>query len=64
MPKLKSKKALMKRVKVTGSGELKYIHPYRRHLAPNKTHKQKVHLRHDGIMDASDFKRVKTIVNK
>jgi large subunit ribosomal protein L35 len=64
MPKMKSKRALMKRVKVTGSGELKYIHPYRRHLAPNKTHKQKMHLRKDGIVDSTDFKRIKFLISK
>lgn len=64
MPKIKSKKALNKRVKVTGSGKIKYIHPYRRHLAPNKTHKQKMHLRHDGIMDATDYKRIKPLIEK
>lgn len=64
MPKMKSKRALMKRIKVTGSGKIKYIHPYRRHLAPNKTHKQKVHLRSDGILDSTDYGRIRFLITK
>lgn len=64
MPKMKSKRALMKRVKVTGSGKLKFIHAYRRHLAPHKTHKEKLHLKNDGIIDKTDYKRIKYAVNK
>lgn len=64
MPKMKSKRALMKRVKVTGSGELKFDHAYRRHLAPNKTHKQKRHLRKAGLIDKTDFKRIRFLVSK
>ena len=39
MPKMKSKRALMKRIRVTGSGKIKRDCAYRRHLAPNKTSK-------------------------
>ena len=45
MPKMKSKKALTKRIKVTGSGKVRRHHAYVSHLAPHKTHKQKRHLR-------------------
>ena len=45
MPKMKTKRALAKRVKQTGTGKLKRGHAYTSHLAPRKTHKQKVHLR-------------------
>ena len=41
MPKMKSKKALTKRIKVTGSGKVSRHHAYVSHLAPHKTHKQK-----------------------
>ena len=41
MPKMKTKKALAKRVKRTGSGKLKRQHAYVSHYAGNKTQKQK-----------------------
>ena len=40
MPKMKTKRALAKRVKVTGKGKLKRHSAYTSHLAPRKTHKQ------------------------
>lgn len=64
MPKMKSKRALMKRVKVTGSGKLKRDCAYRRHLAPNKTHKQKRHLRKATLVSESDMKRIKYLISK
>ncbi|MBO4218276.1 MAG: 50S ribosomal protein L35 [Erysipelotrichaceae bacterium] len=62
MPKMKTKRALAKRVKVTGSGKLKRHHAYTSHLAPRKTHKQKVHLRKSALISNSDYKRVKTLI--
>ena len=59
MPKMKTKRALAKRVKVTGSGKLKRSHAYTSHLAPRKTHKQKVHLRKSALVSSSDMKRLK-----
>ncbi|MEG0034003.1 MAG: 50S ribosomal protein L35 [Bacilli bacterium] len=64
MPKMKSKRALMKRIKVTGSGKLKRSHTSRRHLAPFKTHKQKRQLRKATMIHISDFKRIKTLITK
>ncbi|MBQ6654992.1 MAG: 50S ribosomal protein L35 [Erysipelotrichaceae bacterium] len=62
MPKMKTKRALAKRIKVTGSGKLKRHHAYTSHLAPRKTHKQKVHLRKSALISNSDYKRVKTLI--
>jgi large subunit ribosomal protein L35 len=45
MPKMKSSRTLAKRIKVTGSGKIKRKHAYMGHLAPNKTRKEKKHLR-------------------
>ena len=44
MPKMKSKRALMKRIKLTGTGKVVRHHAYVSHLAPHKTTKQKRHL--------------------
>lgn len=62
MAKMKSKRALMKRVRITGSGKLKRDCTKRRHLAPNKTHKQKRHLRKATLVSVSDYKRVKYLL--
>ena len=45
MPKMKTKKALAKRVKVNGKGGMKRWSAYTSHLSHNKTTKQKRHLR-------------------
>ena len=44
MPKMKSRRALLKRVKLTANGKLKRNHAYVGHLMKNKTTKQKKHL--------------------
>lgn len=62
MPKMKTKRTLAKRVKVTGSGQLKRGHAYTSHFAANKTHKQKVQLRKSGLVSKSDFKRIKLLI--
>ena len=64
MPKMKSKKALTKRVKVTGTGKLKRHSAYISHLSHNKTTKQKRHLRMPNTMSQSDVKRVRILIQK
>lgn len=62
MPKMKSKKALTKRVKRTGSGKFVRHHAYTSHLAPHKTTKQKKHLSKQTSIDKTDYKRIKYLV--
>jgi len=62
MPKMKSKKALTKRIKITGSGKVIRHHAYVSHLAPHKTHKQKMHLRKCTHVSKSDLKRIKYLI--
>jgi len=64
MPKMKTKRALAKRVKVTGTGKLKRWSAYTSHLSHNKTHKQKRHLRKAGLVHATDCKRIKYCLSK
>lgn len=59
MPKMKTKSALTKRVKVSASGKVKRGQAYRSHLAQNKTTKQKRQSRNAEFMDSSDLKRFK-----
>lgn len=62
MPKMKTKKALAKRVKKTGSGKVKRTRAYVSHLAPRKTTKQKRHLRKAKLVSAGDYKRIKLLL--
>ena len=64
MPKMKSKRALMKRVKITGSGKVVRHHAYVSHLAPHKTTKQKKHLAKGALVHKTDLKRVKYLIVK
>lgn len=62
MPKMKTKRALSKRVKVTGTGKLKRKCAYMSHLAPRKSQKQKRHLRKARLVSPSDYKRIKQLL--
>lgn len=64
MPKMKSNRSLMKRIKVTGNGKIKFIHAYKGHHAPYKTAKQCRQLRRSGTLDRTDYKRIKYMIVK
>ncbi len=64
MPKMKSKKALTKRVKVTGSGKVVRHHAYTGHLAPRKSTKQKRHLMKQTGVHNTDYKRIKHLIQQ
>ena len=59
MPKMKTKSALTKRIKVSATGKVKRGQAYRSHLAQNKTTKQKRQSRKADLMHPSDMKRFK-----
>ncbi len=59
MPKMKTKKALTKRIKVTGTGKVKRSQANRSHHAQYNTTKQKRQARKAVLMDPSDIKRFK-----
>lgn len=62
MPKLKTKKAVSKRFKLTGSGKLKRKQGFRQHIAHGKTTKQKRHLRKSKYVHETDMKRIKDLL--
>ena len=64
MPKMKSNRSLMKRIKVTGTGKIKYVHAYKGHQAPYKTAKQSRQLRRSGMLDRTDYKRIRFMIVK
>lgn len=59
MPKMKTKSALTKRIKVTGTGKVKRGQSHRSHLAHNKSTKQKRQSKKSDLMSKSDMKRFK-----
>ena len=62
MPKMKSKRALLKRMHVTGSGKVKIFHSHVSHLSHNKSTKQKRHLRMPNTLSNSDLQSVSALM--
>lgn len=62
--KMKSKKSVTKRIKVTGTGKLKRKHTNRSHMAHSKTTKQKRHLKKDGLVQKAIVKRLKYTIHE
>ena len=63
MPKVKTKSGAKKRFKLTGSGKIKRKHAYKSHILTKKGTKQKRNLAHSALVDKSDVKRVKKMLN-
>ncbi len=60
MPKMRTKKAVAKRVKVTATGKLMRSKAYRRHLLGTKNSKRKRQLGKSVEIDPTDFYRFKS----
>ncbi|TXG75988.1 50S ribosomal protein L35 [Candidatus Dojkabacteria bacterium] len=56
MPKMKTRKAVKARFKVTGTGKLKRTHPGRRHLLTKKSAKRKSKLAKPALVDEGQLK--------
>ena len=63
MPKVKTKSGAKKRFKLTGSGKIKRKHAFKSHILTKKETKQKRNLTHMGLVDKSDEKHVKHMLN-
>ena len=63
MPKVKTKSGAKKRFKLTGSGKIKRKHAFKSHILTKKETKQKRNLTHIGLVDKSDEKNVKYMLN-
>ncbi len=57
--KMKTKKSVSKRVRVTASGKLKRKQTNRSHMAHSKTTKQKRQLKKDALVSKANYKRLK-----
>ncbi|HYU36641.1 MAG TPA: 50S ribosomal protein L35 [Gemmatimonadales bacterium] len=62
MPKQKSKRALRKRVRLTGAGRLRRYHAYKRHILTKKHPKRKRRLRKPTLVSKGDEHRLKRLL--
>jgi large subunit ribosomal protein L35 len=62
MPKMKSKRAAMKRFTLTASGRVKRGKAYASHLLSGKSTKRKRNYRRDAILTKADESRIKSML--
>jgi large subunit ribosomal protein L35 len=63
MPKMKTKRAAMKRFKKLGSGKLKRWHANHSHILTKKTRKRKNRLKKGDLVSSADFPRVSRLLH-
>ena len=62
MPKLKTKKAVSKRVSVTGTGKLKKTKANKQHILTKKSTKRKRGLRKATVLKTANEKTIKNMI--
>ena len=62
MPKMKTKKSVAKRFKVTGSGKLKRAKAFKSHILTKKSTKTKRNLRQTAYVSETQEKTMKTLM--
>lgn len=62
MPKMKTKKAIAKRFRVTGTGRLKRSKAFKQHILTKKSAKRKRNLRKIGYVSVTQLKTMKKLV--
>jgi len=62
MPKMKTKRAARKRLKVTGTGKLMRRRGLKRHMLEHKSPKRRRHLGHAAAVSPADQARIKALV--
>ena len=63
MPKQKTNSGAKKRFSFTGTGKVKRNHAYHSHILTKKTKKQKRNLVHSTLVDSSNMKQVRDLIN-
>ena len=63
MPKQKTNSGAKKRFSFTGTGKVKRNHAYHSHILTKKTKKQKRNLVHSTLVDSSNMKQVRDMLN-
>lgn len=62
MPKMKTKRSVAKRFKVTGTGKLKRAKAFKSHILTKKSTKTKRNLRKTGYVSETQEKTMKTLM--
>ncbi len=62
MPKLKTRRSIVKRFRRTASGKFKRSQANRSHLLTHRTSKRKRHLRRGELVSAADQVRIKRLL--
>lgn len=62
MPKMKTRKAVAAKFRVTGTGKLKMSRPGKRHKLTNKTAKRKRQLRGPALVDEGHLRTYKRLM--
>lgn len=62
MPKMKTRRAAAKRYRLTGNGNVKRAHAYRRHMLTSKTQKRKRKLRKGAFVHPILLKTAKKLL--
>ncbi|MEY8000399.1 50S ribosomal protein L35 [Clostridium sp. Mt-5] len=62
MPKMKTKRSVAKRFKVTGTGKLKRAKAFRSHILTKKSTKTKRNLRKTGYVSETQEKTMKKLI--
>lgn len=62
MPKMKTKKALVGRFRVTATGKLKRARPGKRHILTKKTSKRKRQLTRPGLVNKGQLRTYKLLM--
>ncbi|MFZ1237508.1 MAG: 50S ribosomal protein L35 [Prevotella sp.] len=63
MPKQKTNSGAKKRFRFTGTGKIKRNHAFHSHILTKKTKKQKRNLVHSTLLDSSNVKQVRDLLN-
>jgi len=59
MPKMKTRKAVAKRVSVTGTGKIKKTKANKQHILTKKNTKRKRNLRKSNLVDSTNLKQIR-----
>ena len=62
MPKVKTRKAVKKRFRLTANGHVKYKKPFKSHIATKKTTKRKRKLRRTGIVHSGFEPQIRSMI--
>lgn len=62
MPKMKTKRGVAKRFKVTATGKIKRRKAFKSHILTKKTAKRKRNLRQATMVSKGDYERIKKLI--